>query len=473
MGIRNWLNRRREMEDGLDDAAVTSSTGSTTSTASTVNDTSCHVKVPEKVENLPQIEREALYRWSKVFLGEVASADYTKRFVKSLNISPYHMGDTYWNVKQEEMERIGCLTECYRACISRVFAENNFLAGPEMLEELIRVVTANLVSRMLQETDITYDYDLSEYEKEIFQFGSELLKAVYWVATENVVDFVSLYEKINHGIDFRLKSMYGPEITYRYTYLIPAEYLFELPDFVYEKRLGSIQDRMEAVHDVEAIISGVLSRDNDIGDGAVYLSKLKEFMIKEKEFLTLDFEHILFQYFEEFKEENELTSYNFYAYGIHDLIAAIPQYFPEMIVESFEYQLAMMQRVYVCQDEVEMFEEDLVDLYERIVIYRNYRAEDFQVTDSDSWKATISSFFELGLSGYALTRISDLLTDGLGVSRDEVEAYIESLTRDYLDDCYWIGTDEESLIHMIRLLSNPVVYRVIEEEKPAIIDCFW
>lgn len=118
---------------------------------------------------------------------------------------------------------------------------------------------------------------------------------------------------------------------------------------------------------------------------------------------------------------------------------------------------------------VEDFSIRILDILNKMADYSKYQSMVFNV--KECWKNIIDKIFEIS-NGVALNKVSDLLVEYLGVSKDELENYIEEKTWGLLMSVYGLGEIDYADIFdtATRMLANKVVYDVVTTEAFGLYD---
>ena len=452
MGIENWLKRNKTVSEPVE-----------------VSENSpCNVNAPTELKNLPPMEKKALMQWSSVFFGEVASDEYTKRFVKCIDIRMGNM-DSWTNIDSEN--RLEDLVSCYKACFERVFTKNN-IANIDMLYELVCVITTNLVHRMIVESCIYDRNDWDFYCEGIDIFEYDVLKAIY-ISTMKFCrdvslnfDFADLYEHMDYRIPLSFMEEKHP--TMAMFWFFGMEDILKLPEEIL-KYTSNNNDRIEAVHFAERILSRY-SWYESILNGEEFVKELKKFATKESAYLKENPEELLYDFFvkEDYYIYDDTEEYDFKL--VNEIVSVIPKYFPKMITPAYTYQLKFMLNYMPDEDKDDCseFEEMFIELLKNMSVYKLYRSEEFNLNELGA--QIINAVFDNHFSGVTLNEIYDILTKDFGISEEKVKFYIVQNTLSILE---WHWHDHDwSFSEILTLLSNSIVYEVVAANNPAIIDCY-
>lgn len=450
MGIANWLKKNKTSSES----------------AEVREENACNVNVSTKLNDLPAMEKEALRQWSSVFFGEVASDKYIKRFVDAINIKFYSYDR--WMILDEK-KRLEDLISCYKTCFEDVFA-NGTTANMEILYELVCVITTNIFNCLIKDSGIDdwVDWKLDKESVDVFSY--DVLKAIYISTMEFCrdkcikFDFVDLYKYM----DYRIPISFMNEKHSTICWFFSMEDVLKLPDDIL-KYTSNNDDRIEAVHFAEIILSGYKWHES-ISNGKEFVKELKKFATRESAYLKGNPEELLYDFFD--KEDSyihdDTDEYDFML--INEIVSAIPMYFPEMITFAYKYQLKFMLNYIPDEKDNKYceFEEIFTELLKSMSVYKLYHSEEFNINELGD--EIINAVFDNHFSGVTLNEIYDILTKDFGIDEETVESCIVQNTLSILE---WRLYDTKcSFTEILKLLSNSIVYEIVEEYNPAIIDCY-
>ncbi len=117
----------------------------------------------------------------------------------------------------------------------------------------------------------------------------------------------------------------------------------------------------------------------------------------------------------------------------------------------------------------ETFSYYILEILNKMADYVKYQSMVFNV--KDNWKDIINGIFYLS-DGCVLNEVSELLVDSFGVSKEELESYIEGKTWELLMSVYGLGEMDYVQIFdsVTRKLANKIVYDIVTSKAFGLYD---
>ena len=117
----------------------------------------------------------------------------------------------------------------------------------------------------------------------------------------------------------------------------------------------------------------------------------------------------------------------------------------------------------------ETFSCFILEILNKMADYVKYQSMVFNV--KDNWKDIINGIFYIS-DGCVLNEVSELLVDSFGVSKEELESYIEGKTWELLMSVYGLGEMDYVQIFdsVTRKLANKIVYDIVTSKAFGLYD---
>lgn len=361
-------------------------------------------------------------------------------------------------------------------CMTSMLGENVF---PPDASDVLTMICKVMTQEIFQP-----DYMWSLPEEESY-FFTILLKASYAIACDYHIPTVPFINSIlqmegeSWGVIFD-----SPYYTAKPVFYLPLKALVSLTDDTDSLLLDACEiKREEVVKDVEEVMKDTAAFHHFIHYCMEEdFSALKEFMIREKNYLSDDF--IADQLFEVF--EKSLVDMRYMSPRI---LLEMLENFPEMVKEILTYVLLSN----ICFNDnncksnnqkidLDVREESLFDVLNCIKDYQKYASLPFKMGECPAvivdlenkwiWEDLLYTVF-YSFDGTALKAIADMLVNDFGICQDDVISFLVGLTMDELnvvEEELREKDESPEYGYIVKQLSHPLVYEIVTIQMPALIE---